>query len=99
MALLVWLIIGAITGWLAGKVLKGQGFGLLGDVFLGIVWWTGQAQSAGSVITIAAQATARALSVARTQQAMTADAANFPSTQISHFRPVGGTSGQFERNR
>ncbi len=35
--LLVFLIIGAIAGWLAGQVVKGGGFGLLGDIIVGIV--------------------------------------------------------------
>lgn len=35
---LIWfLIIGAIAGWLAGLVMKGGGFGLLGDIIVGIV--------------------------------------------------------------
>ena len=28
---------GAIAGWLAGQVMKGRGFGLLGDIIVGIV--------------------------------------------------------------
>lgn len=35
--LIAWLIIGAIAGWLAGKLVKGGGFGLLGDIVIGIV--------------------------------------------------------------
>jgi uncharacterized membrane protein YeaQ/YmgE (transglycosylase-associated protein family) len=35
---LIWfLIIGAIAGWLAGMFMKGGGFGLLGDIIVGIV--------------------------------------------------------------
>jgi uncharacterized membrane protein YeaQ/YmgE (transglycosylase-associated protein family) len=35
---LIWfLIIGAIAGWLAGLVMKGRGFGLLGDIIIGII--------------------------------------------------------------
>jgi uncharacterized membrane protein YeaQ/YmgE (transglycosylase-associated protein family) len=34
----IWfLIIGAIAGWLAGLVMKGGGFGLLGDIIVGII--------------------------------------------------------------
>jgi uncharacterized membrane protein YeaQ/YmgE (transglycosylase-associated protein family) len=33
----VWLIIGAAAGWLAGMIVKGGGFGLLGDIVVGIV--------------------------------------------------------------
>ena len=31
------LIIGAVAGWLAGTIMKGKGFGLLGNIFVGIV--------------------------------------------------------------
>ena len=31
------LIVGALAGWLAGKIVAGQGFGLLGNVVVGIV--------------------------------------------------------------
>jgi len=35
---LIWfLIIGAIAGWLAGQFMKGRGFGLLGDIIVGII--------------------------------------------------------------
>jgi len=36
-SLLVWLVIGAIAGWLAGQIMKGSGFGLVGDIVIGIV--------------------------------------------------------------
>ena len=36
-ALVIWLIIGAIAGWLAGQIMKGGGFGLIGDVVVGIL--------------------------------------------------------------
>jgi uncharacterized membrane protein YeaQ/YmgE (transglycosylase-associated protein family) len=35
--LLVFLIIGAIAGWLAGLVVKGGGFGLIGDIVVGVI--------------------------------------------------------------
>jgi uncharacterized membrane protein YeaQ/YmgE (transglycosylase-associated protein family) len=35
--LLVILFIGAIAGWLAGVIMKGGGFGLLGHIVVGIV--------------------------------------------------------------
>ena len=37
MELLVFLIVGAIAGWLAGQIVKGGGFGLIGDIVVGIV--------------------------------------------------------------
>ena len=36
-ALIVWLIVGAIAGWLAGLIVKGYGFGLIGNIVVGIV--------------------------------------------------------------
>ncbi|ACR28023.1 GlsB/YeaQ/YmgE family stress response membrane protein [Burkholderia glumae] len=35
--LIMWLIIGAIAGWLAGLLVKGGGFGLVVDIIVGIV--------------------------------------------------------------
>lgn len=35
--LLVWLLIGAIAGWLAGVIVKGFGFGLVGNIVVGIL--------------------------------------------------------------
>lgn len=35
--LLVWLIVGAIAGFLAGLVVKGYGFGAVGNIVVGIV--------------------------------------------------------------
>jgi uncharacterized membrane protein YeaQ/YmgE (transglycosylase-associated protein family) len=36
-SLIIWLLVGAIAGWLAGMVVKGGGFGLIGDIIVGIV--------------------------------------------------------------
>ncbi len=35
--LLIWLLVGAVAGWLAGMILRGGGFGLLGDIVVGII--------------------------------------------------------------
>jgi len=35
--LLIWVLVGAIAGWLAGLIVKGGGFGLVGDVVVGIL--------------------------------------------------------------
>ena len=35
--LLWFLIIGLAAGWLAGKVMKGSGYGLIGDLVIGVV--------------------------------------------------------------
>lgn len=35
--IIVFLIVGAVAGWLAGLIVKGYGFGLLGNIVVGIV--------------------------------------------------------------
>jgi uncharacterized membrane protein YeaQ/YmgE (transglycosylase-associated protein family) len=35
--ILVILIVGLVAGWLAGKIVQGTGFGLIGDIVIGIV--------------------------------------------------------------
>ena len=37
MHLLWFLIIGVVAGWLAGQIMKGGGYGLIGDLVLGVV--------------------------------------------------------------
>jgi uncharacterized membrane protein YeaQ/YmgE (transglycosylase-associated protein family) len=35
---LIWfLLIGLIAGWLAGQVMKGGGFGIIGDMIVGVI--------------------------------------------------------------
>ena len=34
---LIWLVVGAIAGWLAGQIVRGAGFGLVGNIVIGIV--------------------------------------------------------------
>jgi uncharacterized membrane protein YeaQ/YmgE (transglycosylase-associated protein family) len=36
-SLIIFLIVGAIAGWLAGQIMRGGGFGLVGDIIVGIV--------------------------------------------------------------
>jgi uncharacterized membrane protein YeaQ/YmgE (transglycosylase-associated protein family) len=36
-ALLIFLAIGAVAGWLAGTLMKGGGFGLLGNIVVGVI--------------------------------------------------------------
>ena len=36
-SLIAWLIVGAIAGWLAGLIVKGFGFGLVGNIVVGII--------------------------------------------------------------
>jgi len=35
--LIIWLIIGGVAGWLAGLVMTGGGFGLVGNIIVGII--------------------------------------------------------------
>lgn len=37
MDLIIFLAIGALAGWLAGVIMKGGGFGLIGDIVVGIL--------------------------------------------------------------
>ncbi len=37
MSLLIFLLIGALAGWLAGVIMKGGGFGLIGDIVVGVL--------------------------------------------------------------
>lgn len=36
-SIIVMLLVGAIAGWIAGKLMKGRGFGLIGNIIVGIV--------------------------------------------------------------
>lgn len=36
-SIISWLIFGAVAGWLAGLVMKGRGFGLIGNIIVGII--------------------------------------------------------------
>ena len=37
MGILAALVIGAIAGWLAGLIVRGAGFGLIGNIVIGII--------------------------------------------------------------
>ena len=37
MGILSWIVVGLIAGWLAGVVVRGGGYGLLGNIVVGIV--------------------------------------------------------------
>jgi uncharacterized membrane protein YeaQ/YmgE (transglycosylase-associated protein family) len=47
MSILAWIVLGLVAGWLAGTLMRGGGFGLIGDIVLGILgaivggWLTG----------------------------------------------------------
>jgi uncharacterized membrane protein YeaQ/YmgE (transglycosylase-associated protein family) len=36
-SLIVILFVGLVAGWLAGKVVRGAGYGLIGDIVIGII--------------------------------------------------------------
>jgi uncharacterized membrane protein YeaQ/YmgE (transglycosylase-associated protein family) len=36
-SLLVFLIVGVVAGWIAGKVVNGSGLGLIGDLIVGVI--------------------------------------------------------------
>ena len=36
-SLIILLIVGAIAGWAAGQIVKGYGFGLVGNIVVGVV--------------------------------------------------------------
>ena len=35
--IIIFLLIGAVAGWLAGVIVRGGGFGLVGDIVVGII--------------------------------------------------------------
>ncbi len=35
--LIAWLVVGLIAGWLAGQFMRGGGYGIVGDIVLGII--------------------------------------------------------------
>jgi len=35
--LVAFLLIGLVAGWLAGRIMKGRGFGLIGDLIVGVI--------------------------------------------------------------
>lgn len=37
MGIVAWIILGLIAGWLAGLIMRGAGYGLLGNIVLGIL--------------------------------------------------------------
>ena len=47
MSIIGWIVLGLIAGWLAGMIMKGGGYGIIGDIVLGILgaliggWITG----------------------------------------------------------
>jgi uncharacterized membrane protein YeaQ/YmgE (transglycosylase-associated protein family) len=36
-SIILFLVIGLVAGWLAGRIMKGGGFGLVGDLIVGVI--------------------------------------------------------------
>jgi len=53
-SILIWVVLGAIAGWIAGQLMKGRGFGTIGNIVVGILgsfvggWLGGQLGIAGT---------------------------------------------------
>ena len=37
MGILAWIVVGVVAGWLASQVMRGGGYGLIGDIIVGAV--------------------------------------------------------------
>jgi uncharacterized membrane protein YeaQ/YmgE (transglycosylase-associated protein family) len=37
MQILIWVVVGVIAGWLTGLLMKGRGYGLVGDLIIGLL--------------------------------------------------------------
>ena len=35
--LILWIVIGGLAGWLAGQLLRGRGYGCIGNVVVGVI--------------------------------------------------------------
>ena len=53
-SIVIWVLLGAVAGWLAGQIMKGRGLGTLGNIVVGILgsfvggWLAGQLGIAGA---------------------------------------------------
>ena len=37
MSIIAWILLGLVAGWLAGQFMRGGGYGIIGDIVLGII--------------------------------------------------------------
>jgi uncharacterized membrane protein YeaQ/YmgE (transglycosylase-associated protein family) len=37
MGIISWIVVGLIAGWLAGLIVKGTGYGCIGDIVVGVI--------------------------------------------------------------
>jgi uncharacterized membrane protein YeaQ/YmgE (transglycosylase-associated protein family) len=35
--IILWIVVGVVAGWLAGVVMKGSGYGVIGDLIIGLI--------------------------------------------------------------
>jgi uncharacterized membrane protein YeaQ/YmgE (transglycosylase-associated protein family) len=35
--LIAWLVVGLVAGWLAGQFMQGSGYGIIGDILVGVI--------------------------------------------------------------
>ena len=55
-SIIIWVLLGAVAGWVAGQIMKGGGFGTIGNIVVGIVgsfiggWLAGQLGITGAAV-------------------------------------------------
>jgi uncharacterized membrane protein YeaQ/YmgE (transglycosylase-associated protein family) len=37
MSIIAWILLGLVAGWLAGQFMRGSGYGIVGDIVLGVI--------------------------------------------------------------
>ena len=37
MSIIAWILLGLVAGWLAGQFMRGGGYGIIGDIVLGVL--------------------------------------------------------------
>ena len=37
MSIVIWILLGAVAGWIAGQIMKGRGLGTIGNIVVGII--------------------------------------------------------------
>lgn len=53
-SIIIWILLGAVAGWIAGQLMKGKGLGTVGNIIVGIVgsfiggWLAGQLGISGA---------------------------------------------------
>jgi uncharacterized membrane protein YeaQ/YmgE (transglycosylase-associated protein family) len=36
-SIIIWILLGAVAGWIAGQIMKGKGYGTVGNIIVGII--------------------------------------------------------------